>query len=164
MSNTDGIKSRAFTFITAAEKDANIIREAMFQVWVAVHTDETLNFSIKDGDASECKEIYMPCSDTRRPDICVLSVLNRYTFPVTPVLDSPRLSQEGKLDDAIDIRPFMFSGPAPTMVIWAGSGKDTIEELGYPTLTNEDAKQAFSYWLRYIFGVNPTEDWKLEKC
>ena len=165
------LRERGFTFIFAAEKDANTIREAMFQVFSAVASDRPLKFTIKDGEASECKEIYMDGMDIRInqdtgksiiPSICVLSVLNRYTFPVTPGLDSPRLSQIGKLDDAIDIRPFMFSGPAPTMVIWAGSGTTTVEELGYPTLTNEDAEQAFRYWLRYIFGVNPTEDWKLE--
>ena len=162
------LKARGNTFINAAKKDAELVMLMMFQLTVAVRKNEPLEYTIKDGSTSDCKEIHIidihnivPGSPLPEPSICVLSVLNYYTFPVTAMLDSITLSQKGKLDDALDIRPFMFSGPAPTMVIWSGSDQESIPVLGYPKLTNEDAKQAFSYWLRYIFGVNLSDEDKL---
>ena len=148
------VTARSFTFQDKALDDVYKLSIVRKHIVRCLEEDKPVRFGIVPGDAQECKDIFIS-------GVCVLSVLNRYTFPVTPVLDSPLLSQKGKLDVAIDVRPFMFSGPAPTMVIWAGSGTSTIEELGYPTLTDEDAEQAFRYWLRYIFGVNATEDWKL---
>lgn len=164
------MKHRAYTFVEAAQKDAETIKEVCFTLYALLAKDEPLIFTIKDGSSTDSKEIYMDGLDIRInqetgasvvPSICVLSILNYHTFPVTATLDSITLSQKGKLDDALDVRPFMFSGPAPTMVIWAGSNRDSIESLGYPTLSDEDAKQAFAYWLRYIFGVNLQDDGKL---
>ena len=120
----------------------------------AIKNDKPLFIGIHPGGTPECKEVYLD-------KYHVLSVLNYYTFPVTAMLDSITLSQQGKLDDALDVRPFMFSGPAPTMAIWSGTDVERIKELGYPSLTDSDAEAAFAYWLRYVFGITLNEDWKL---
>ena len=146
---------RSLTFVDRAQEEINKIMRARTTLALALQDDKTISIDIQETGAKECLDVYLG------KDL-VLTVINRYTFPVTPVLDSPRLSREGKLDGAIDVRPFMFSGPAPTMVIWAGTGKDTIEEFGYPTLTQMDAEAAFRYWIHYIFGLTLTADWRVE--
>lgn len=85
----------------------------------------------------------------------VLTVVNLNTTPITPDLDTVALSQTGKLNAALDYRPFMLSGPCPTSVLWSGSG-----ELG---LTEEDAGKAFKYWLKFIFCLEVDESTGLLK-
>ena len=151
------VTARSYTFQDKALDDVYKLTVAKKHFIRCIEENKPILFGIVPGDAQECKDIFIS-------GICVLSVLNYYTFPVTAILDSIKLSQRGKLDDALDVRPFMFSGPAPTMVIWSGTNKDRIEDLNYPELSDEDAESAFRYWVRYIFGLNLTETWMLERC
>jgi hypothetical protein len=150
---------RSEMFLKDAQLDIAKISIMQHRLAECVQNKLPLLYSIGDSDAKECKNIYI-CIDKLHLDhyeeevFCVLDVINYYTFPVTAILDSITLSNKGKLSTALDIRPFMFSGPAPTQIIWSGSDRKSIETEGYPKLTDDDAKAAFKYWIHYIFGLN----------
>lgn len=150
---------RSETFIKDAQLDIKKISEMQSRIADCLFNHEPLLFSVADSEAKECKNIYImidvPYIDhTEEEPFCVLDVINYYTFPVTAILDSISLSKEGKLTDALDIRPFMFSGPAPTQIIWSGSDVSTVKAVGYPSLTNDDSIAAFKHWIHYVFGLN----------
>jgi hypothetical protein len=150
---------RSKTFIKDAQLDIRKISEMQSHIVNCLFNNQPLSYSVVDSEAKECKNIYImldtPYIDhTEEEAFCVLDVINYYTFPVTAILDSISLSKKGKLTEALDIRPFMFSGPAPTQIIWSGSDISTVKTVGYPSLTNEDAVAAFKHWIHYVFGLH----------
>lgn len=111
-------------------------------------SNEPVKIDVVDGPTTDSKDVLLN-------GVPSLLVLNYYTFPVTPVIDSLVLHKTGKLLNALDVRPLMFSGPAPTMIIWSGSGTSLAE---YPVLTEFDAVNALKHWAGYVFGISINTD------
>lgn len=151
---------RSETFLEQAANDIYRIEFMRDALKFSLESSKPLVYEIVQGKTGDSRDVAVTVThdagevgEWEETEV-VLSILNYYTFPVTAILDSIRLSQDGTLNEALDVRPLMFSGPAPTMIIWSGSNKDTIQESGYPELTTEDAVKAFNHWLSYIFGVS----------
>jgi len=146
----DPIYTRSHVFINAAGHDIYKVEHMRDYLL----DNSIVSMSYTEGDTEGCIEI---CVDS----MIVLTIMNSAVFPVTPMLDSISLSKKGQLNLALDIRPFMFSGPCPTSMVWTGTD-DTLDELGYHSLTSGDVVNAFVYWLSYVFGVNPEIEIDLE--
>lgn len=127
-------------FIKSSQCDIDKVKQARRVLLRFINTNIPLAISMKGNN---------DFIDVELDGDTVLTVVNLNTTPVTPELDTITLSQNGKLNSALDYRPFMLSGPCPTSILWSGSG-----ELG---LTEEDAGNAFRYWLQFMFCLEVDE-------
>lgn len=150
MTNHTEISERILSFVSSASTDISIIMHVGELVCAAIVSGSPMEFSILPATTNDCFDITMG-------GMRVFSVFNYYTFPVKAVFDQDNMSEDRR-DVARNISPFVFSGPAPTMAVWSGTDVKSVPNIGYPALTENDAKSAFAYWLKYVFGVTLNQE------
>lgn len=130
------IQDQSDYYINCAEADIETVKFARDTMFDCIDTNTPMKVSVTG--SGDYLEVLL---DGR----CVLTVVNLNTTPIVPQLDTISLSQTGRLNAALDFRPFMLSGPCPTSILWAGSNESELSE--------KDAGDAFKYWLQFMFGV-----------
>ena len=144
------LSEKSARFIDASLEDISRVRVTREILIDTVTLGKPLVFFEEEGETPGCRVIYIEDDSKRRHK--VLDIYNYHTFPVSPRLDTASLSQRGQLESALDHKPFMFSGPCPTTIIWAGTMKESDEDT--PQLSYEDCSNAFTYWIQHLFGVS----------